>query len=535
MTIDAPRPMQEITTAAGVPRGRARPAWRTCALAGAAGIAHMLAFAPRDWWWLQLIAQAGLFALIERTAGRRQAAWLGAAFGLAWFIAGVWWLYVSMHTYGGMPAPMAGLAVVLFGAYLSIYPAAVAAVTRAVPAAGFPRAMAFAGAWTVFEWLRGVVFTGFPWLSPGYAHTDGPLAGFAPLLGVYGIGGLAALTAALLAQLVLPLDTAAAVVRRRIAAAGGAFLVLAAGVALSRHAWTSPSGAPITVRLLQGNIPQDMKFERAGIEHGMRLYRDLITATPADLIVTPETAFPVLLQQIPDDVSGPLRQFADRTGSHLLIGTVGATITPAGLAVDLTNSLIGVTPNDTTLHRYDKHHLVPFGEFVPWGFRWFVDMMHIPLGDFLRGSATPSGFAIGTQRAALDICYEDLFGEEIAQALRNMPEPASMLVNSTNLAWFGDTIAIDQHLQISRMRTLETGRPILRATNTGATAIVDARGRVQARLPAFTTGALTGHVQPTRGLTPYVRFGNLPALGLAVLALLGAGIAARRRKAAAAP
>ncbi|VVE29942.1 apolipoprotein N-acyltransferase [Pandoraea cepalis] len=519
--------MQEMTLHA--PERRSWPAWRARALAGLAGIAQTLAFAPRDVWWLQLLAMAGLFALVERSASRRDALWLGGSFGVASFASGIWWLYISMHTYGGMPGIMAGAAVLLFSIYLAIYPALATFITRGVSPSGLWRTLAFAGAWTLAEWLRGTVFTGFPWLSPGYAHVDGPLAGFAPLIGVYGIGGLAALAAAWLARAVLPVagTTPPAGPARRLAAVVGVLALLGAGAGLARHAWTTPSGKPLTVRLLQGNIAQDMKFERAGIDHAMALYRDMIVAAPADLIITPETAFPVLLQGIPPDVAGPIREFADRTGSHVVLGAVGATLTDRG-PTDLTNSLFGVTPRDATLHRYDKHHLVPFGEFVPWGFRWFVDMMHIPLGDFLRGTATPSGFAVADQRVALDICYEDLFGEEIAQTLRSMPEPATVLANSTNLAWFGDTIALDQHLQIARMRTLETGRPMLRATNTGTTAIIDAHGRVQGRLPTMTTGALTGSVQPYSGLTPYVRFGNLPALGLALIAL-GLGLAMSRR------
>ncbi len=516
--------MQEMTVHA--PERRLWPAWRARALAGLAGIAQTLAFAPRDLWWLQLLAMAALFALIERSASRRSALWLGGSFGVASFVSGIWWLYISMHTYGGMPGIMAGAAVVLFSIYLAIYPALAAFVTRTVRASGPWRVFAFAGAWTLAEWLRGTVFTGFPWLSPGYAHVDGPLAGFAPLLGVYGIGGLAALAAAWLARAVLPVVPTVRPARR-LAAVVGVLALLGVGAGLARHEWTSPSGKPLTVRLLQGNVAQDMKFERAGIDHAMALYRDMIVAAPADLIITPETGFPVLLQGIPPDVAGPIREFVDRTGSHVVLGAVGATITDRG-PTDLTNSLFGVTPRDQTLYRYDKHHLVPFGEFVPWGFRWFVDMMHIPLGDFLRGTATPGGFPVGDQRVALDICYEDLFGEEIAQTLRNMPEPATVLANSTNLAWFGDTIALDQHLQIARMRTLETGRPMLRATNTGTTAIIDAHGRVQGRLPAMTVGALTGSVQPYSGLTPYIRFGNVPALVLALVAL-GLGLAATRR------
>nr|WP_246182010.1 apolipoprotein N-acyltransferase [Pandoraea capi] len=508
------------------PERRSWLAWRARVLAGLAGIAQTLAFAPRDLWWLQLLAMAGLFALVERSASRRHALWLGGSFGLTSFVSGIWWLYISMHTYGGMPGAMAGAAVVLFSIYLAIYPALAAFVTRSVTATGPWRVLAFAGAWTLAEWLRGTVFTGFPWLSPGYAHVDGPLAGFAPLLGVYGIAGLAALAAAWLARALVPVVAATRTMRRLVAVVG-VLALMGVGAGLARHAWTTPSGKPLSVRLLQGNVAQDMKFERAGIDHAMAMYRDMIVAAPADLIITPETAFPVLLQGIPPEVATPIREFVDRTGSHVVLGAVGATITDRG-PTDLTNSLFGVTPRDQTLYRYDKHHLVPFGEFVPWGFRWFVDMMHIPLGDFLRGTATPGGFPIRDQRVALNICYEDLFGEEIAQALRNMPEPATVLANSTNLAWFGDTIALDQHLQIARMRTLETGRPMLRATNTGATAIIDAHGKVQGRLPAMTVGTLTGNVQPYSGLTPYVRFGNVPALVLALIAL-GLGLAMTRR------
>lgn len=520
--------MQEVT--AQPSRRWTWPAWRACALAGVAGVAQTLAFAPRDWWWLQLLAMAGWFALIERSASRRQAAWLGGAFGVAGFCAGIWWLYVSMHDYGGMPAAMAGAAVVLFSIYLAIYPALAATLTRMAPATGPWRVLAFAGAVTICEWLRGVMFTGFPWLSPGYAHVDGPLAGFAPIVGVYGMGGLAALTAALMARAVFPVNLAAAL-RTRVLTLAGALVVVLAGAGAARHAWTSPSGEPLKVRLLQGNVPQDMKFQQATVSKAMRMYTDMIVAAPADVIVTPETAFPVLLPLLPRDLGMEIREFADRTGSHVLVGALGVTPLDNG-ENGYTNSLFGVTPKDTTLHRYDKHHLVPFGEFVPWGFHWFVRMMNIPLGDLLRGSATPEGFPVKGQRIALDICYEDLFGEEIARALRNMDQPATVLANSTNLGWFGDTIALDQHLQIARLRSLETGRPMLRATNTGVTAIIDAQGRVQGRLPSMTIGVLTGNVQPYAGLTPYVRFGNVPPLVLALLALGAALLIGRRQRAA---
>jgi len=298
-----------------------------------------------------------------------------------------------------------------------------------------------------------------------------------------------------------------------------AVLLLIAGMLLSLVQWTVPANAPLTVRLLQGNVKQDMKFEEAGVIAAINEFQQMITAKPADLIVTPETAIPVLAQQVPESFAVAIRHFADSTGSSILFGAVGGTITPEGQIVDYTNSLFGVTPNSHDVFRYDKHHLVPFGEFVPWGFRWFVNLMNIPLGDFARGAPVQKPFLVHNQPVAVDICYEDIFGEEIARSIRQSDTPAGVLVNTTNLAWFGDTIALDQHLQIARMRSLETGRPMLRATNTGTTAAIDARGNVIGRLPPFTVGSLDVSVQGTSGETPYLVSGNNTVLAVSLLLL----------------
>ncbi|NSX02243.1 apolipoprotein N-acyltransferase [Cupriavidus gilardii] len=513
---------------------RARARWGRLLLAGVLGVAHTQAFAPRDWWWLQLLALAGLAALLFDTRRARDAAALGYAFGLGWFLSGIWWVYISMHVYGEMPAWMAALAVLLFSGYLALYPAlAAAAWHRATAPRRFDPArragafgllaapLAFGAAWGLSEWLRGVIFTGFPWLASGYAHTDGPLAGYAPLLGVYGISALAAVCAAWLAALARVArptsghDRRAAALSSRLAVPFGLVVLLGAGWLLAGRAWTEPVGEPLSVRLLQGNVPQDIKFEAAGIARSNALYHDMITAAPADLVVTPETAFPLILQDMPPEIALALRQFSVGTGTALLFGAAGADS-----PVDFTNSVFGIGPEMRGLYRYDKHHLVPFGEFIPWGFRWFVDMMKMPLGDFRRGGLAQAPLPVRGVTVAPNICYEDLFGEEIARTLRGQPQPANVLVNLTNLAWFGDTIALDQHLQISRMRALETRRPMLRSTNTGMTAVVAPDGSVQARLATFTTGTLSAQVQGTRGLTPYVRVGNVPAVLGCLLVLL---------------
>lgn len=497
-------------------------------LAAVLGVAHTQAYAPHDWWWLQLLSLAGLVALMADAGRPRMAAATGYAFGMGWFLSGIWWLYISMHVYGEMPAWMAAPAVVLFSAYLSIWPALAGGVWHWLTAlrerhsvfTGMMAAVVFGAAWGLSEWLRGVVLTGFPWLGSGYPHTDGPLAGYAPLFGVYGITMLAGTIAALLVVAVR-----ARFLRRQgqmATALGVGAAILIAGAVLRPLAWTEPAGQPISVRLLQGNIAQDMKFEPAGIQRSLELYRDLITAQPADLVVTPETGFPVILQELPVDIAKDVRQFMETTGSTVLFGAVGADS-----PIDFTNSAFAIGPEQQELYRYNKHHLVPFGEFIPLGFHWFVDMMKMPLGDFRRGGLDQQAVPVRGIRVAPNICYEDLFGEEIAHTLRHQDVPANMMANMTNLAWFGDTIALDQHLQISRMRALEMRRPMLRATNTGMTAVVTPDGDTQ-RLPTFEVGTLAAKVQGMQGFTPFIRWGNVPMLAASIV-VLALGLVGRRR------
>jgi apolipoprotein N-acyltransferase len=544
-------------------RSRTLPRWHYL-VALAAGAANTLSFAPTPHGgWLELAIFAFFFAWLTRTTGWKSAALTGGAFGFGNFVTGAWWLYVSMHFYGGMAAPLAAAAVVLFSLYLAVYPALAAGVWSFC--AGHARngaaaddtpfsptwhgALAFASAWAIGEWLRGTVFTGFPWLASGYAQVDGPFAGFAPVAGVYGVGWMLALVAALIVQAVLPLlssrkaDQSADASRNgngakpgvaRVVVPGAiALALLAAGLLLPLVQWTVPANAPLTVRLLQGNVKQEMKFEESGMRAAIDQYQQMITSKPADLIVTPETAIPVLAQQLPAPFASAVRNFSDSTGSAILFGAIGGTITPEGQVIDYTNSLFGVTPGTRDVYRYDKHHLVPFGEFVPWGFRWFVNLMSIPLGDFFRGAPVQKPFLVHNQPVAVDICYEDIFGEEIARTIRESDTPAGVLINSTNLAWFGDTIALDQHLQIARMRSLETGRPMLRATNTGMTAAIDANGKVLGRLTPYTIGSLDVTVQGTAGRTPYITSGNNTVLAVSLLLLafgfaFGPGITRRR-------
>jgi len=478
----------------------------------ALGALTVAGFAPLNWWWLPPLTLAGLITL-WRGAATGRAALLGFAFGLGWFCAGISWVYVSMHYVGGMPAVLAGAATLLFASYLALFPA-LAGWLQARLAGGLEvgfwrHALLIPAAWGFSEWLRGWVFTGFPWVALGYAHTDGPWAGYAPLLGIVGMDTLNALAAALLAY-ILQLVWQRARARALLAPAATLLASGALGLGLAQIEWTQAAGAPMKVSLLQGNIPQELKFVPGRFESTLATYQQLIEAHPADLIVLPETALPRMLHQIPPEYLQGLAQAARARGANLIVG-----VPRAESETRYFNSAISL--GTARVQTYDKSHLVPFGEFIPFGFRWFVDMLQMPLGDFTSGGSAQAPLLLGGQKVALNICYEDLFGEEIIAPLPD----ATLLVNLSNIAWFGDSLAPHQHLQISRMRALETGRPMLRATNTGATAVIDAHGKVSAQLPFFTAGALTANVQGRSGATPYVRWGNWPAVIFcaAVLAL----------------
>jgi apolipoprotein N-acyltransferase len=509
------RPRASTVKYAGeTPRGTAWP----MLFAAVAGGLSLFTFAPFGSWPLQFPLLAFLFYQVGMDTSVRRASWIGWAFGLGWSVAGMHWLYIAMNRFGGLAAPLAALAILLLGCYMGLFAAfatGFAAWLRrrwSLPVASFLM-LCLPVTWGLSEWLRGWVFTGFPWAASGYAHHNSPLSGFAPIVGVYGIGMLVALCGSCLAMLTQ---------RGRWPAIGLLCVLMAAGFGLKQIDWTRPHGAPISVRLLQGNVPQGEKFEAEHINQALALYQGMIMAAPADLIATPETAIVLFPQQLPPEYLPRLARFAHDSGSSLLYG-IPLTDGPNRFS----NSVAGVSPSGQT-YRFDKQHLVPFGEFVPWGFRWFVDMMRIPLGDFNRGARIQPAFAVKDQRVLPNVCYEDAFGEEIAEQLRVSPQPATMLLNASNLAWYGESVAIPQHLQISRMRSIETGRPMLRSTNSGATAVIDAHGKVEGVLQPYTRGVLSAKVQGMEGMTPYIRFGNLLFLALAALALAAAWLSGRK-------
>ncbi|MDD5250044.1 MAG: apolipoprotein N-acyltransferase [Rhodocyclaceae bacterium] len=478
----------------------------------ALGAATVAGFAPFGIFVLPFLTLAWLLRAWREAAPAR-AARLGYAWGLGFFLAGVSWVYVSLNVFGDMPMPLAALATLLFCALLAAFPAVAGyAFARWRSGAAGRDALLAAGLWELTEWLRGWILTGFPWLALGYSQSPpSPLAGFAPVLGVYGIGLLVALTAAALASAASKRRTALLVVA-----------LAATGFALRGIAWTQPAGAPLKVALLQGNIPQGIKWDPQRATLSLETYAALAQRYPADLTVLPETAIPLFFDEAPRDL------LADLTVHGPALIGVAVRMKDDGRPSGYTNAAVALSRRGAAafdVQAYAKRHLVPFGEYAPPGFSWFFRLASIPMSDFTAGPPRQAPLAVAGQKIAPNICYEDLFGEELIRAL----PAATLLVNLSNTAWFGDSLAQPQHLQISRMRAMETGRPMLRATNTGMTAAIAPDGRVAAVLEPFSTGALVVEVQGYAGATPFVRYGNTAAVTLALAACLPA--LRRRRRA----
>ena len=511
------------------------------------GAVYSLSFAPDPLPsvllpWVQVFLLAWLVHKVVTARSTRQAGLIGLLFGLGTFVSGLYWLTISMHYFGGMPMVMAIVALTGFSAYLALYPALSTWSTRflwgqhervASPQRAVALSLLWASTWTLGEWFRSTLLTGFAWLNTAAGQADGWLSGWSAWIGPYGVTFLTAWIAAALATTLASTS----------AQGGGHFkgmraiplliagVLCALGAVLGQWPITQPTGSPLVIRLVQGDVSQTDKFSAAGFTRAINLYQSLAEhqqtgqSTTPDLILLPETVMTRLPHQVPEAVWNAWVRIARDQDAVLMMGSP----MPGANKDQYTNSVIAIRGQDhpqaltkgQVSGRYDKQHLVPFGEFVPIGFRWFVDMMNIPLGDFSRGDSKQLPMTVQTQSIAPNICYEDVFGEELLPAVR---QGATILANFSNLGWFGNSVALRQHWQMARLRAMESQRPMVRSTNTGMTGAIDEFGQQIAVLPTLSAGYVDVQIQGQSGLTPYVRTGNGPVLLLCTVVVLIAGL-----------
>lgn len=490
--------------------------WRLPA-AAAAGASLNLAFAPFGWWPVAVLAPALLFALIRGLPPRR-AFGAGAAFGVGLFGFGTYWLYTCLHVFGLVPVWLTLLMQAAVIAAMSVFPAASCYFANRFWLKGDAmRAwLVLPALWVLSEWLRGWVLTGFPWLSLGYAMIDSPLKGFAPLFGVYGATFATATMAVALHVIFMP----SASLRRRLSALACIVILIIVPALLARHDWTHPAAPPVAVAAVQGAVSQDQKWQADNRDATLERYSRLTSqAWGARLIVWPEAALPVLAPDIPDYLQR-LQEEGRAHGADFAIGLVNYDLE----SQQYHNGVLVLTATGSGW--YYKRHLVPFGEYfpVPAFVRSWMRLMNLPFDDITPGSEHQPQLSAAGQKLGITICYEDAFGKEQLAGLRD----STLLINVTNNAWYGDSTAPHQHLEIARMRALEAGRYLVRAANDGITAVIGPHGEIVARLPQFAQAILRADVAPMTGLTPYARFGNYPVV-LAAGLMLGLAVGRRPR------
>ncbi|MDB4223015.1 apolipoprotein N-acyltransferase [Granulosicoccus sp.] len=482
------------------------PPWLVSILALCSGLLLPFSFAPTEWW---LAACGSIFILyfLLLSANPRQALWIGWLFGLGYFGIGVQWIYYSLHLFGAAIAPLAALLTLVFVLVMTVFPAACAYLWARlrVPTSPIGNAVLFAALWVLAELLRGKIMNGFPWILVGYSQTSGPFGSLAPVVGVYG-----------LSFLVVLVSCAAVVFAKgpsRITT--GAFVVIAAPIFLALimnvvH-FSEPVKEPLTVRMVQANIAQEMKFSQERLTQSLFDYTQMTQQegiSDVDLVVWPETAIPTYFDHV-DEVLRPFVQSMDEQGIDVITG---------GFQRDGSKIYNAVKQLGGEQAVYQKRHLVPFGEYMP--LRFLLDFaakfIIIPMADLAAGEGPHVPITLQGVEVGISICYEDVFGEE----MRVLLPTAQMLLNVSNDAWFGNSAAPAQHEQKARMRAREFARPMIRVTNTGISAAIDYRGNVLGRIEHNTTGILDVRVQPRSGYTPYARTGNWPVFILCIIIFL---------------
>jgi len=486
--------------------------WQGDLAALIAGALLPLAFAPFSLFFIAVLSPAILF-VVWRQCTPLRAFWRGWLFGVGQFGVGVYWVFISLYQFGGMPLAGALILTVLFILLMSFYPALLGwMITRYFPSCNHVRLLAvLPAAWVLLEWVRSWLFSGFPWLLLGYSQIDTPLGGLAPFTGVYGVSWAVAFSASLLMLLWMR-----GITRRAAWMEAGPPLLsiwLFSGV-LGFLSGTEPIGDPINVALVQGNITQDFKWDPQYASVSVERYLALTEKNlDADVVVWPETAVPYFShEQATWALAAKLEFWRDKHNTEFVFGIREYSTTEKKYY----NSIFSIARYPGV---YRKRHLVPFGEYVPFRatlgniMRWVEAPVY---EDFAVGDHEQPALILQNREVGAFICYEDAFSKE---AMRTLPV-ANFLLNLSNDGWFGQSIAPAQHLEIARMRALETGRYLIRATNTGVTAVMDHKGRIIAHLPPNEVAVLRAAIQPTRGETMYTIAGNLPLLFLLIMAII---------------
>lgn len=492
--------------------------WQGDVLAVVAGAIMPLAFAPYDLPFLALLSII-LLMLTWSGVSNGRAFFRGWIYGLSMFGIGISWVHISMNQFGGIDIPLALFLTSLFVMFYALFPAITGYCARRFSSAGKHQIareylLIIPAFWVLFEWIKGWLLTGFPWLTVGYSQIDMPISGFAPLFGVYGVSFALVFSAGLLVYWIL---SGASATKRALPALALVWII--PGL-LNQVEWSVPKDKPLKVSMIQGNIPQDKKWLPQQRKPTLDLYTKLSRENwDSDLVIWPETAIPALYHQVVPLLKD-LAQEARMNSSELLVG----------LAVynkredQYFNSMLSLGLSETF---YEKKHLVPFGEYLPMK-EWLgglIDFFDIPMSNFVPGRQEKPLLTLAGQKVGISICFEDVFGEEVIDAL---PE-ATLLINASNDAWFGDSVAAPQHLQIARMRSLETARYLLRSTNTGVSAIIDDKGKIEATSPQFEVDVLTGEIQPMTGMTPYAVFANIPVVLSVFMMLIAAFVLGRKK------
>ena len=473
----------------------------------------VLAFAPFEFAPAALLSLIGLFWLWGQAETAKQAFKIGLWFGLGLFGLGVSWLFSSIYIYSHVALPLAILATLIFILFLSLYMGLAGALARAFY---HPRVVSisyvvlFPAVWVLVEWLRSTLFGGFPFLIFGTSHVGTWLDGYAPVFGVLGVSWVLAISAGAILWMITR------------QAWTGASLIMAViwlgGAALQEVQWVKPKGEPIKVALVQGNIPQDQKWESRAFFPTLKKY---VTATKqnldVDIVVWPETAVPAYYDVV---AKGALKQFI-QDAQLLETDIIAGIITREADHIHYYNAIVNF---HHPAQAYRKHHLVPFSEYFPLSDALYAltQLFDIPFSQFTKGDYPPKTMKLAGHEVGLSICYETAFGEELAELI----PPAELMITVSNDAWFAHTLEPAQQLQEVQMRALELGREFARATNTGLTAIVDIKGQIKQQIPAYQFGVLKGQVQPYEGETFFAKWKQLPIL-MVLLSIFGAYFALR--------